>query len=173
MNFKQKVWQQIVGMIKIWAVEKFWPWFVESIWPRIREYIVEVVIVAIVAFENKIKDYFTSSNVRQQEENMRKQEEVKKKAEEAAEMAKQATSSEEAEKYTMVMKIWEEVLEDLKIQNNKMRSELEELKEILQTGVKSAKADVEAQIPSEPPAHLHIQATISEQIILLGESKQE
>jgi isoleucyl-tRNA synthetase len=173
MNFKQEAFKAVLAMIRTWVVEKLWPFFVEEIWPTIREYVVEAAIAATAHFGNKVKKWFDARNTRQQEENVRKQEEIKKKAAEAAERAKQAKSAEEAEKYTMATKIYEEFLEDLKMQNKQLRSELEELKEILQDGAKSAKADVEAKVSEKPPEHLHIQEKINEQVALLEKPKKE
>lgn len=154
MNLKQEALKPVFEILKTWVVETLWPFFVKEIWPEIRKYVLEVAVAAVAHFGGKVKDWFSARNTRKQEENMRKQEEVKKKVDEAAEMAKQAKTVEEAEKFTMASKIWEEVLEDLKIQNKQLRSELEELKEILQDGVKSASADMETKVAEEPPKKL-------------------
>lgn len=171
MDLNQEIFKTVLRTIKTWVVEVFWPWFVKHIWPEIRKHVLDVAMVAIANMAETIKNWFISKNSQKQHENLRKQEEVKKKAEAAAEKAKQAQSVEEAEKYRITTEIWEEVLEDLKIQNTQLREELDELRELLKDSIKSAKKDIEEKIATEPPEHLHIPEKINEQIILLGKVK--
>lgn len=110
------VWTQIIN----WINKIFWPWFIKYVWPKIQKYIVEIMAIILKKLKDKIVDTISQkSNGREKNAN--------KKANDAEEKAKKATSASEREKFDAISKVWREVAESFREENEDLKKRIDEL----------------------------------------------
>ena len=109
----------VKGILKFVA-KKLWPWFKEYLWPILREHILELVVLVMSRLKEKFKAWAeTRSNERQ--------EQATQKAQEADESARDSATDSEKQKYEAVARVWREVVEQIRVENEALKSKIEEL----------------------------------------------
>jgi len=112
-------------------VKKFWPWFQEFVWPIVQEHIIDIINFIISFFKNKIKDEVN-------EQSSKRESDANKKAEEAEQRAEKAANTTDADKYEAIAKVWREVAEQFRIDNEELRKKLDDL----EAGAKATSKDI-------------------------------
>lgn len=169
---KESVTKVIKEVIVRWVVEAVWPWFKEHIWPEIKEKFLNVIKDSLFTLAERIQEYFSNKFNRAQQENEAKQAATQQKVADAMEKARQAETSEEAEKYMMAAKIWEEVLVELKKENDALKAELSEIKEYLYTNVQGLRKEAEKKASEINPA-IQIPEDVAEQLLVMASKGKE
>jgi Fe2+ transport system protein B len=126
----------IFSTIGKFITKQFWPWFIKYGWPIIKEYVIEILIELLKGIKDVIIDIIKKKK--------KKYDEYSKKAEEAEQNAKTASSETEKEKFEKIAKIWREVAEDF-------RKENEDLKNILDLEIEKKIQQSKEQIQSIEP----------------------
>lgn len=110
----------ILSKILKFIVERFWPWFKEFVWPIIKEHVVDIINFIISTFKNRIKDKVN-------EQSTKRESDANKNAEEAEEKADQSSNVDDVEKYKAIAKVWREVAEQFRMDNEEIQKKLDDL----------------------------------------------
>ena len=107
------------GLLK--AVTKIvWPWLKKYVWPIIKDYILKLVAFAFKKLSEKLKSVFD-------ERAEKVAEDADAKAHEAEQRAKVAPETNEREKQEAIARLWREVAEKLRQENEALRAKVVEL----------------------------------------------
>jgi hypothetical protein len=113
-----EIWQWVKEVI----VKIFWPWFREFAWPFIRQYMNELIIFVLNLFIDKFKKWVS-------EQAEKKTETANQKAAEFEQKAKFSQRNEDTEKFIAIAKVWREVAEQFRQENESLKKNIDELSE--------------------------------------------
>ncbi|MEN8213763.1 MAG: hypothetical protein ABFR19_05305 [Pseudomonadota bacterium] len=108
--------QNVVTTILINIV---WPWVEKHVWPHIQERLSDILRKGFDNLSSKIAEKFD------QRTNRPHQAEAERKAEEADVLAEEASSETEKLNYQNLAKVWREVAEELRTENETLKAEIE------------------------------------------------
>ncbi|RJG11111.1 hypothetical protein D3879_15740 [Pseudomonas cavernicola] len=113
---KSKIAEAIIQFL----IKTFWPWFLENIWPLILKHIISVVTDSLDSLSNRINRFF-ADRMKKRSQN------AAERAHEATEAAAAATTDSEREKHEAVAKVWREVAEQFRSENEALHAQVIEL----------------------------------------------
>lgn len=104
-------------------VSKLWPWFLAYIWPSIHREIVDVIVSLLKRFVEYLRDY-------SEERFAKRSRDAESKSSEAEELAKNASTPEERERHEAIARVWREVAEQFREENELLKKKLSELQDV-------------------------------------------
>jgi len=114
MAFLKPVWDVIKGFV----VKTFWPWFKEHALPRLKEYFIEIFCKILRSFKEEILRYIDELF-----RNRAKRAEDRATA--AEKQAGESATKGEKEKYEALAKVWREVAEEMRQENEDLKAKLD------------------------------------------------
>lgn len=109
-----------IGKVLLELALMVWPWVKEHVLPLIKEFVKNVVIKHLSQFLEKIKaDIDKHFDKRYQN--------ATEKANEAEQNASQASTDSEKQKYEDIAKIWRQVADELRIENEELKAKIKDL----------------------------------------------
>ncbi len=143
-----------VKAILKFIANKLWPWFKEHLWPILREHILELVVLVMSRLKEKFKSWAeTRSNERQ--------EHATQKAQEAEKSACDSATDSEKQKYEAIARVWREVVEQIRVENEALKSKIEEL-------TSTAEAEITTRIRDSNPT---IDFSLDTPALIIGEKR--
>ncbi|MDM8542241.1 hypothetical protein QUF90_14260 [Desulfococcaceae bacterium HSG9] len=110
------IWQWIKDV----TVKVFWPWFKEVAWPFIRQHLKDIIVFVLDLFKEKLKKWMS-----QQAKD--KEDRANQKAEDYEKKANASNDDREAEKFGDIAKVWREVAEQFRQENETLKRKIDEL----------------------------------------------
>ena len=129
----------ISSALKTFLAKRFWPWLKEFVWPILIKHILDIISVIFSKLSETIKKWFYKSADKRASN-------ASKNAEEAEVRAKQAKTSEETEKYKIVAQVWREVAEQIRVENEALRQQLDDILTQAGAEAKSMVSDLDINI---------------------------
>jgi len=108
-------------VFRIWFIKKFWPWFLKYVWPFIKENLVDLLTYLSDEIFAKIKSWWNKKY-------KQKEETFSSKINDAEEKAANSNDKSEIEKYEAIAKVWREVAEMMRKENEELNNELDQIK---------------------------------------------
>ena len=110
---------RFLRVFKTWFIKEFWPWFLKEVWPLIQNYVIELLRDLAKNLIHKIKEWLESRNKQRDET-------ISSKISEAEEKAANSKDQVEIEKQIAIARVWREVAEMFRIENEELHNKLEQ-----------------------------------------------
>jgi hypothetical protein len=117
-------------------IKRVWPWFLEYIWPIIREYVRELVESLLRDLQERIRSWFAARS-------QLREEHATRQASDAEGCAGQATNVSDRERFEAIAKVWREVAEMFREENERLQSKVDEL--VRDAGAQAARQMADAE----------------------------
>lgn len=140
-------------ILKFFA-KKLWPWFKDYIWPLLREHVLEIVSWVFAKLKERFEEYFEGRSTQRQEE-------AKQKAQKAEENARNAIDDTERKTYEAVARIWREVAEQFREENESLKAKVHELTSV-------AEAEIVQRTRDSDPT---VDTSSNTPVLVLGEKR--
>lgn len=109
-----------IGKVLLELAKKIWPWVKEHVLPLIKEFVKNVVIKHLSKWLEKMNTEIDKSSDKRYQS-------ATEKANEAEQHASNASTDSEKQKHEDIAKIWRQVAEDLRIENEELKAKIKNL----------------------------------------------
>jgi len=147
---KSKIAEAIIQFL----IKKFWPWFLENIWPLILKHIISIATDTLENLSKRLNRFF-ADRMEKRTQN------ATERAHEATEAAAAATTDSEREKHEAVAKVWREVADQFRAENEALHAQVIEL-------IARAQQSVQEDLRQTKPAIDDLAGTPT---LIIGQSK--
>jgi len=122
-----------------WVAKTFWPWFKKYVWPILRQYVLDVVKWSLEKLRRTAQEWADSRAKARAEE-------ATKRATEAENAATSAASDAEREKHEAVARVWHEVAEQFRQENEALKAKIAEMTAAAESDIAQRTRDTEPSI---------------------------
>ncbi len=106
--------------IMLFVVKQVWPWFLKNVWPIIAAHAMKLIEAGLKGLGQKLQEFLDHRTKDQQQR-------ARERADAAEAAGMRASSSVEREKQEAIAKVWREVAEQLRAENEVLKAQVTDL----------------------------------------------